>query len=123
MRRWPGHPKGLKGTVAKSLKPEEAAEIARITGAKEGDLACIVADKCSHGVQSLLERLRLEFRDRLKLAPPDLLAFGWVVDFPMFEWDEEEKRWSFVHHPFTSPKEEHLDKLESDPGLGDEQCV
>ena len=60
--------------------------------------------------------LRLEFRDRLKLAPPDLLAYGWVVDFPMFEWDEEEKRWTFVHHPFTSPREEHLDKLESDPG-------
>jgi aspartyl-tRNA synthetase len=106
---------GLKGTVAKSLKSEEIAEIARITRAKEGDLACIVADNSVTACKAL-GALRLEFRDRLKLAAPDLLAFGWVVDFPMFEWDEEEKRWSFVHHPFTSPKEEHLDKLESDPG-------
>ncbi len=106
---------GLKGTVAKSLKPEEVSEIARITGAKDGDLACIVADSAPAAGKAL-GALRLEFRDRLKLAPPDLLAFGWVIDFPMFEWDEEEKRWSFVHHPFTSPKEEHLDKLESDPG-------
>ncbi len=105
---------GLKGTVAKSLKAEEISEIARITGAKDGDLACIIADNELAACKAL-GALRLEFRDRLKLAPPDLLAFGWVVDFPMFEWDEEEKHWSFVHHPFTSPKEEHLDMLESDP--------
>ncbi len=105
---------GLKGSIAKSVKSEEAAEIAGITGAKEGDLACIVADNALAACKAL-GALRLEFRDRLKLAPPDLLAFGWVVDFPMFEWDQEEKRWSFVHHPFTSPKEEHLDKFESDP--------
>jgi aspartyl-tRNA synthetase len=107
-------PEGIKGTIAKHLKPEEVAEIARITRAKEGDLGCIVADK-PHVACKALGALRLEFRDRLKLAPPDLLAFGWVVDFPMFEWDEEEKRWSFMHHPFTSPRPEHLDILESDP--------
>ncbi len=106
---------GLKGTVAKSLKPQEISEIARITRAKEGDLACIVADGAVTACKAL-GALRLEFRDRLKLAPPDLLAFAWVVDFPLFEWDEEEKRWSFTHHPFTSPKEEDLDRLESDPG-------
>ncbi len=105
---------GLKGTVAKSLKPEEATEIARLTQAKEGDLACIVADNAAAACRAL-GALRLEFRDRLNLAPPDLLAFAWIIDFPMFEWDMEEKRWTFVHHPFTSPKEEHLDKLESDP--------
>ena len=106
---------GLKGSVAKSLKPEESAEITRITQAKEGDLACIIADKADAACKAL-GALRLEFRDRLKLAPPDLLAFGWIVDFPMFEWDPEEKSWTFVHHPFTSPKAEDLDKLESDPG-------
>jgi aspartyl-tRNA synthetase len=105
---------GLKGTLAKSLKAEEASEIGRITQAKEGDLACVIADKAATACKAL-GALRLEFRDRLKLAPADLLAFGWIVDFPLFEWDEEEKHWSFVHHPFTSPKEEHLDKLESDP--------
>ena len=105
---------GLKGSVAKSLSAGEVSEIARMTGAKEGDLACMVADKPVTACKAL-GALRLEFRDRLKLADPNLLAFGWVVDFPMFEWDEEEKKWSFTHHPFTSPKEEHLDILESDP--------
>jgi aspartyl-tRNA synthetase len=106
---------GAKGSLGKSLKAEEISEIARIMQAKEGDLACIVAGNAL-AASKALGALRLEFRDRLKLAPPDLLAFGWVVDFPMFEWDEEEKNWNFMHHPFTSPREEHLDKLESDPG-------
>jgi aspartyl-tRNA synthetase len=52
----------------------------------------------------------------MNLAPAGLLAFAWVVDFPMFEWDESEKRWSFMHHPFTSPRPEHMGMLESDPG-------
>jgi aspartyl-tRNA synthetase len=105
---------GLKGSAAKALSADEVSEIARMTGAKEGDLACMVADKPVTACK-VLGALRLEFRDRLKLADPNLLAFGWVVDFPMFEWDEEEKKWSFTHHPFTSPKAEHLDILESDP--------
>ncbi len=105
----------VKGSVAKFMTAEEAVAIARLMNAKEGDLACIVADKAATAGKAL-GQLRLEFRDRLKLAPPDLLAFAWIVDFPMFEWDEEEKRWSFAHHPFTMPREEHLDKLESDPG-------
>jgi aspartyl-tRNA synthetase len=106
---------GLKGTLAKSLTAEEASRIAAVSRAGEGDLVCVVADDFLPAVKAL-GALRLEFRDRLKLAPPDLLAFAWIVDFPMFEWDEEEKRWSFVHHPFTSPKASHQDILESDPG-------
>ncbi len=106
---------GIRGTIAKSLKAEEVTEIEHITQAKEGDLACIVADSPT-GASKILGALRMEFRDRLNLAPSDLLAFAWIVDFPMFEWDEEQKRWNFMHHPFTSPREEHLDKLESDPG-------
>ncbi len=108
-------PEGVKGSVARFLKPEETAELGRLLGAKEGDLACIVADSAATANKAL-GLLRLEFRDRLGLAPRDLLAFAWVVDFPMFEWDAEQKRWNFAHHPFTMPKEEHLDKLESDPG-------
>ncbi|MBP1600030.1 MAG: aspS, partial [Acidobacteria bacterium] len=75
---------------------------------------CIVADRAAVACKAL-GALRLEFRDRLKLAPADLLAFGWIVDFPMFEWNDAEQRWTFAHHPFTMPREEHLDKLESDP--------
>lgn len=108
-------PEGVRGSTAKTLSRAEVDRIAAVTGAVEGDLACIVADRADAASRGL-GALRLEFRDRLGLAPADLLAFGWVVDFPMFEWDEAEKRWNFMHHPFTSPRAEHLDKLESDPG-------
>jgi aspartyl-tRNA synthetase len=106
---------GVKGSAAKFLKENEFAAIADRVGAKTGDLVCIVADQRSIANKAL-GLLRLEFRDRLNLAPADLLAFAWVVDFPMFEWDEEAKKWTFAHHPFTMPKEEDLPYLESDPG-------
>ncbi len=105
---------GLKGSIARFVTPDEGASAAAALKAGPGDLACIVADKPAV-VSKALGALRLEFRDRLKLAPADLLAFAWVIDFPMFEWSDEEQRWSFAHHPFTMPNEEHLDKLESDP--------
>jgi aspartyl-tRNA synthetase len=60
--------------------------------------------------------LRLEVARRLDLLKPASWNFLWVVDFPMFEFDEKEKRYAAVHHPFTSPREEDLDKLETDPG-------
>ncbi|HEY4687989.1 MAG TPA: aspartate--tRNA ligase [Anaerolineae bacterium] len=106
---------GVKGTLAKFLKEGETAEVARRLGAGVGDLALIVAGQASI-TNKTLGALRLEFRDRLNLADPNLLAFGWVVDFPMFEWNAEEKRWDAAHHPFTMPKIEHLDRLEADPG-------
>jgi aspartyl-tRNA synthetase len=106
---------GVKGSAAKFLKENEFAAIADRVGAQTGDLVCIVADQRSVANKAL-GLLRLEFRDRLNLAPADLLAFAWVVDFPMFEWDEESKTWTFAHHPFTMPKEEDLPYLDSDPG-------
>jgi aspartyl-tRNA synthetase len=60
--------------------------------------------------------LRLEVARRLDLLKPGDWKFAWVVDFPMFEYDEREKRYAAMHHPFTSPREEDLDKLETDPG-------
>jgi len=56
-----------------------------------------------------------KYNDRHKLLDPNVLRFCWVLDFPMFEWDEEESRWMAAHHPFTSPKDEDLDKLEENP--------
>ena len=106
---------GVKGSAVKFLKETEIAAIADRVGAKTGDLVCIVADQRAVANKAL-GMLRLDLRDRLDLAPKDLLAFGWVVDFPMFEWDEEDKKWTFAHHPFTMPKEEDLPYLESDPG-------
>jgi aspartyl-tRNA synthetase len=108
-------PEGIKGTAAKKLSQTELDRISAIARAKEGDLACIIADRETAACKGL-NALRLEFRDRLDLAPKDLLAFGWIIDFPMFEWDEDENQWNSMHHPFTSPRAEHLDKLESDPG-------
>jgi aspartyl-tRNA synthetase len=58
----------------------------------------------------------LIFRDKLGLADKDVMAFAWIVDFPMFAWNEEEKRWDAEHHPFTMPKMEDLPKFETDPG-------
>ena len=61
-------------------------------------------------------QLRLEMGRRMNLIDPDKLAFTWVLDFPMFEYDEEEKRHVAMHHPFTSPRDEDLQYLETDPG-------
>jgi aspartyl-tRNA synthetase len=84
-------------------------------GAKENDLALIVAGKTAK-VLDVLGALRLRVAREEKLIPADRWNFLWVVDFPLFEWDEETGRWFARHHPFTSPKLEHLDRLESDPG-------
>ena len=107
-------PDGVKGPARKFLSEFEVDEIRRRVEAQEGDLVCIVAGQPGV-VSKSLSALRLTLRDRLELAPADLIAFGWVVDFPMFEWNAEEKRWDAAHHPFTMPKREHLDRLETDP--------
>jgi len=84
------------------------------TGAKTGDLVLFIADQKAIANKTL-SALRLLFRDRLKLADKDVLAFAWVLDFPMFEWKEDEKKWDAAHHPFTMPKMEDLPKFETDP--------
>jgi len=78
-------------------------------------LLLFVADKKAVVAQAL-GALRLEMAKRLNLIDEDKLAFAWVVDFPMFEYDDEEKRFVAMHHPFTSPRDEDLQYLESDPG-------
>jgi aspartyl-tRNA synthetase len=67
-------------------------------------------------VAASLSALRLMFRDRLNLVDPNLLAFGWILDFPMFEWNEDEKRWDAMHHPFTAPADGDEDLLDAEPG-------
>ena len=106
---------GVRGSISNKLSEAQKEAVGRTVEAREGDLVCIVADRPAAAGKAL-GALRLSLRDRLKLAPADLLAFAWIVDFPMFEWSDEEKRWTFMHHPFTSPRAEHLDKLETDPG-------
>jgi aspartyl-tRNA synthetase len=106
---------GIKGTAQKFIKPEEVEAIKAKTGASTGDLVLFVADQKAVANKTL-NALRLHFRDRLKLADPDVLAFAFVLDFPMFEWKEEDQKWDAAHHPFTMPKMEDLPKFETDPG-------
>jgi len=83
--------------------------------AKTGDLLMLVADQ-PKTVAEVLAQLRLEMGDRLGLRDDSILAFAWIVDFPLFEWNEDENRWDSSHHPFTMPNEEDLPLLDSDPG-------
>jgi aspartyl-tRNA synthetase len=106
---------GTKGTAAKFVKAEEVEAIKTKVGAKQGDLILFAADQRAI-VNKVLGGLRLIFRDKLNLADKNVMAFAWVVDFPMFEWNEEEKKWDAAHHPFTMPKLEDLPKFETDPG-------
>ncbi|MDE2930886.1 MAG: aspartate--tRNA ligase [Chloroflexota bacterium] len=105
----------VRSPVLQHLGEEAAARIARALSAEAGDLVLIVADQ-PDVTNAVLSRLRLEIGDRLGLRDPNTLAFCWLVDFPLFEWDEEEGRWSFVHNPFCGPfpEDEHL--ITSDPG-------
>ena len=107
-------PDGLKGTAAKFVKPEEAEAIQARTGARAGDLILFAADQRAI-VNKVLGGLRVIFRDELDLADPDMMAFAWIVDFPMFAWNEEEQKWDAEHHPFTMPQLDDLPKFETDP--------
>ena len=102
---------GLDTGVAKFLAPIAAKLIER-TGAKEGDLLCFAADKPKI-VHKVLGELRLKLAKDLKISPSTEFAWVWVVDFPAFEFDEEEKRFSATHHPFTSPLDGDMGKLDS----------
>jgi aspartyl-tRNA synthetase len=82
--------------------------------AKDGDLLLFVADT-EAAANKALGPLRCKLARDLKLYDPASFEFVWVVDFPLFEWNEEQKRYDSLHHPFTSPTEEDLGKLETDP--------
>jgi aspartyl-tRNA synthetase len=105
------------GGIEKFLPPPAQAELRQRFGAQPGDLLLFVADKEATVCQSL-GNLRAYLATSLKLYDPDKLDYkiAWIYDFPSFIWDEEEKRWAANHHPFTSPMDEDLAKLESDPG-------
>lgn len=100
----------VSSSVAKFFTPEKLQEIFATTGAKAGDCALIVADKFST-VCSALSALRLSLGKELNLIDTSKFNFLWVVDFPAFEYSEEDKRWTFCHHPFTSPKDEYIADL------------
>jgi aspartyl-tRNA synthetase len=107
-------PDGVKSAAAKYLEPRHFGEMAGRFEAGPGDLLLIVADRLAV-VNRTLDELRREMARRLDLADPALLAFAFVVDFPLFEWSETAGHWDTMHHPFTSPREEDLPFLETEP--------
>ncbi len=107
-------PEGLQSPIVKFFKEEEMEEILRRLEAREGDILFFVADS-KDVVNQALSNLRLKLGEIGGLIDENKVNLLWVVDFPMFEWNEEEERWEALHHPFTSPKEEDIDKLLTEP--------
>ncbi len=104
-----------KSALTKTLGAEGVKAVAAAAAAKTGDALLMIGGKWDV-VCNALGQARLEIGRREKLINENENRLLWVVDFPMFEYHEEDKRWYAMHHPFTSPVEEDLDKLESDPG-------
>lgn len=115
------HGDEISSPLRKFLSAAEAEGLKKATGADDGDLVLIVADRKSVA-ETALGAVRLALADLLDLRPdlppgePEAWKFVWVVDPPLFEWNEQERRWDPTHHPFTAPRPEHEALLEGDPG-------
>ena len=105
----------LTGSAAKFLSQSVQEELLAVTGAKDGDMIFMTADKETVSAVSL-GQVRKALGKKLNLIPKDVYKFCWITDFPMFEWNEEESKWDAMHHIFTSPKLEHLELMDTDPG-------
>ena len=104
----------MKSPVTKFLSKEELDGILKRVEAEPGDLVCFVADKDAI-VFDALGHLRLELAKQLNLIKENMYNFLWVTEFPLLEYNEDENRWDSIHHPFTSPMDEDIEFLESDP--------
>jgi len=104
----------FKSSVDKFFSQEDLAKWAEKMGAKAGDLMLLMAGE-TEKVRKQTNELRLEVASILGLRNPEVFAPLWVVDFPLLEWDEETERYHAMHHPFTSPKPNDIDKLDTDP--------
>ena len=105
----------VKSNIARFLSIEEVKQFANLTHAKSGDLIFIIAGEEKATNQSL-GALRHKMGDSLGLSDPDTMAFAFVTDFPLFEWNEDENRWHATHHAFCMPRKDHIDILETSPG-------
>lgn len=106
---------GLQSPIVKNLHEQALRAVLERTGAQSGDLIFFGADKAKV-VNDALGALRVRLGHEKGFVTGEAWTPVWIVDFPMFEYDEEDKRWTACHHPFTSPKDEHIDLLETDPG-------
>lgn len=105
---------GIKSPIIKFFTEEEMQALIEVTKAETGDILFFVADKYPI-VCDALGHLRLELAKRMNLIPEDMFNFLWVTEFPLLEYDEEEKRYVAIHHPFTAPMDEDLPILDTDP--------
>ena len=111
---------GVQSRMSKALGDDGLQAIAAAVEAQAGDLVVLLGAESGaaenlRGLGQASGWLRLELANKFELIQPGLWKFAWIVDFPMFDYDKNEKRYAAMHHPFTSPREEDLDKLESDP--------
>ena len=107
---------GTTSSFEKFLTEEEKAALYAALNAETGDVLLLVSDADWVRACTALGQVRLEIGRKYGLIDPDKFNFLWVVDFPLFEYSETEGRWMAMHHPFTLPKAEDMDKIESDPG-------
>ena len=108
-------PQELVSPVAKHVGEPTLRRVVEQMAAKPGDLVLLVAD-APKVTREVLDRLRRNLAEQLKLIPDDQWRFIWIVDFPLFAWNSESRRWDSEHHPFTAPKEEDMPKMATDPG-------
>ena len=105
----------LEGGIGKFFEGK-AKDVCATLGAKAGDLLLFVADTKKRVACTALGAVRSKLGKDLNLCDPDKWAFAWIVDFPMFEWNEDENKWDTAHHMFTMPQYKYHDTLESNPG-------
>ncbi|MBA13467.1 MAG: aspartate--tRNA ligase [Chloroflexi bacterium] len=105
----------VKSNISRFLTITEVKKFIKITNANSGDLIFIIAGEEKYTNQAL-GALRHKMGDLLGLADPDKLFFAFVTDFPLFEWNEDDKKWHATHHAFCMPKEDHINILQSEPG-------
>ncbi|HVM34391.1 MAG TPA: aspartate--tRNA ligase [Actinomycetota bacterium] len=114
-------PEGFKSPLDKFFTDDERSGIRKATQAGEGDLVLVVADARPGVVHKVLGGLRTRLAERFGLIPPtdpsdpEHWKFAWIVDFPWFEWNDDENRWDPIHHPFTGVTDETLEYIETDP--------
>ncbi len=105
----------VKGPIGKHFTVDQKADLFERVGAEPGDILLFTSDK-REVVWAVVDKLRRHVAELLDLADPSVLAFAWVIDFPLFNWDEEEKRWDPSQHMFTAPMPDDIALLDSDPG-------
>ena len=107
-------PDGIASSFGKFLSEEEMNNLLKVVGAEQGDVVLFIADRIKKHVQTVLGALRLEVADKLNI-PRKGYNLLWITEFPFFEWNEETENWDAMHHPFTSPMDECIPYLDTNP--------